>query len=50
MSCERVALGDGMTAIDCTRGQRGQPCATCGRPASIQAFEKFGLFGVRYSR
>jgi hypothetical protein len=35
MSCTVVKVG-GTTAIVCTRGERRQPCASCGRDASIQ--------------
>jgi DNA modification methylase len=31
MGCERVNLGNGITAIVCTRGQRRAKCSNCGR-------------------
>jgi len=34
MPCDRVPLPGGSTAIVCSRGRRGAPCAYCGRASS----------------
>jgi hypothetical protein len=34
MGCDPVDLGEGVSAIVCTRGRSGKkPCSSCGRPA-----------------
>lgn len=34
MTCRRIGLGSGITAIACTRGERPQRCKECGARAS----------------
>jgi hypothetical protein len=36
MPCERIDLGEGRTAIACSRGRRpAKPCCSCGRVSSL---------------